>query len=185
MARKVNRSRSQTLSLRISPIVRFGLECVANNTQTSMTNTIERAVVQAMGALLLNRPRYLVAKYEDEGKIRVTDIIELVWHEDEVIRLIRTGILAPSLLSPEDAFIYKIFSGEKKYEFKGEMVSFGGQGDVFEGEPIVFSDEYFESGLRFDLKKCQEYFEAIKEYFSCSFDFDSGSLRAFERVTIK
>lgn len=185
MARKANRNRSQTLSLRISPIVRFGLECVANNTQTSMTDTIERAVVQSMGALLLSRPSYLASKYEDEGKIKLTDVITIVWHKDEVVRLIRTGILAPSLLSPEEVFVYKVFSGEKKYELQGAAVSFEGRGDVFEGEPVIFSDEYNESGPRFDLGKCHEYFEAVKEYYGSSFDLDRGGLGAFERMTTK
>lgn len=184
MARKANRSRSQTLSLRISPIIRFGLECVANNTQTSMTNTIERAVVQAMGTLWLNHTKYLSSKFEVNGKVKVTDIITLAWHEDEVVRLLRTGILAPSLLSAQELFMYKVFSGEEKYEVQGKRVAFEGDIDVFEEDPVSLSADYQERGPRFDLARCQDCFETVKEIFNRSFELDKARMGAFDRVTV-
>lgn len=179
MGRKATRNRSQPLSLRINPMVRFGLECVANDSKTSMTQVIERALIHAMGDLKFACPKYLNMKYEVDGKVRLIDIVPLMWDEDEAVRLLRIGVLAPSFLSGREQLAYKFFSGEGGYEFRGESISFRGDFDVFKDEASSMSEEYRKSGPRFDLPKCQEYLERVKGVFDSYFDLDTNKLAEF------
>lgn len=163
MARQANRNRSQTLSLRISPTVRFGLECCANIYKGSMTQVIERALMRLMASTDFDAPDY-VESYNDDGKVTLSHIVKLTWHDDEVVRLLRLGLVAPRLLSDTERFIYEVYAGITKYRPNGQHggdVSFLGQDDVFDGVHGL-SDAYKRDGLRFDVEKCREHFHTLK-----------------------
>jgi len=179
MRRKANRNRSQALSLRISPLMRFGLECIANESKTSMTLTIERALVHAMTALTIKCPEYLSPKYEVDGKVKVSDILALAWDEDEVVRLLRTGVLESRFLSGREQMAYMFFAGKGRYESEGEIISFCGEDDVFKNKTHSMSDEYLSNGPRFDVLKCREYFESVKAAFDDYFNLDTNVLAEF------
>lgn len=178
MARKVSRNRSQTLSLRISPKVRFGLECLSNDNKTSMTQTIERALVQSMSSSTIECPTSLSSKYSVDGKVRVSDVLALAWSEDDVVRLLRTGILAPRYLTEAEIVLYAVFAGIYKQDFTGVLTSYRGTFDPFEAEHESMSESYCDNGPRFDLLKCRKDFESLKERFEFAF-LDDEALRAY------
>ncbi|MBN0832423.1 hypothetical protein JTL90_33575, partial [Pseudomonas aeruginosa] len=102
MVRKPARNRSQTLSLRTSPLTRYTLEKASVVFRQSMTDVIERGV-----SLLAQKTEYELPQWvlpvEEEETISLFRLVQLTWHDDETIRLLRTGIIAPALLSAEDA----------------------------------------------------------------------------------
>lgn len=168
MARQVKRSRSQTLSLRINPQVRFGLECYANSSKTSMTQVIERSLIKLMNATEYDWPEYL-EPISDVPKATLTYIVQFTWHEDEVIKLLRLGLIAPNLLSEGDRFIFDVFTGWTRLAVNNEAISFLGTDDVFEGV-VGLSADYYLSAHRFNLEKCREHYPRMKAEMPMFFD---------------
>ena len=121
---RVNRNRSQTLSLRIQPVVRFALECISNAARSSMTETVEGCVVRALDGLMIEGSDFLNPRYAVDGKIKGADLFPHLWHADSLTRLLKTGVLAPGLLSADDLFAYRVFVGLGRYAPRGEPVCF-------------------------------------------------------------
>lgn len=166
MARRPNRNRSKTLSLRMNPHMRYGLECTANMLGGSMTEVIERALLQMMGAIELDRPFLLASSEEDGDKVSLVDVVALTWHEDELVRLLRLGLIAPQLLAEPDRHIFGIFVGATPYGrnigFGLEQPSFSGNDDVLQGVQGLIPN-YQEHVPTFDLEECREHLPGLQE----------------------
>ncbi|KJZ46019.1 hypothetical protein VC34_08245 [Pseudomonas fluorescens] len=142
-----------------------------------MTQTIERALVQSMSSLVIDCPAYLSSKTCVDGKVKVSDVLALAWSEDEVVRLIRTGVLAPRFLDVSDYITYAVFAGAQPYPEINERIYFHGKDDPFENQLSSMSEAYRIEGPRFDLDKCREYFKDVKARMDYAF-VDPHSLYA-------
>ncbi|AYW43000.1 TPA: hypothetical protein ACKPYC_002068 [Pseudomonas aeruginosa] len=169
MVRKPARNRSQTLSLRTSPLTRYTLEKASVVFRQSMTDVIERGV-----SLLAQKTEYELPQWvlpvEEEETISLFRLVQLTWHDDETIRLLRTGIIAPALLSAEDAFVMICIMKIIPYRI-GDEDSWYGEDDPFEG--VQMSEAYYKEWPRFNLEKIRHDLDTIKMHSSLS-EIDLG-----------
>ncbi|WP_033387940.1 hypothetical protein [Pseudomonas psychrophila] len=161
MPKKPERSRSQTLSLRMKPSMRFALERSSIFFRQSMTDVIERSVSLAIQAEIFDLPE-CVRPLENEKTITLQRVINLTWSDNEIIRLLRMGIVAPALLSTEEAHVVVVFFNIVPFSIGDKTKdNFWGASDPFEG--VQMSDSYYKNWPRFDLEKCGKYLDSIKE----------------------
>lgn len=133
MAKKPARNRTQTLSLRTSPATRYALEKSSVYMRQSMTEVIERSLSVMMNLAEFDIPEW-VDPIDNEKTITLQRIVNLTWHESETVRILRTAILAPALLSSEEAHIAVGFFNIKPDQYKkGIDPGFWGSDDPFEG----------------------------------------------------
>lgn len=161
MSKKPERSRSQTLSLRTNPAMRFALERSSIFFRQSMTDVIERSVSLMMQAEVFDLPE-CVRPIEDEKTITLQRVVNLTWSDNEIIRLLRTAIVAPALLSSEEVHVVVVLFSIMPFRIGDKLKDhFWGDSDPFEG--VEMSDAYYKAWPRFDLDKCAKYLDLIKE----------------------
>ena len=142
--------------------MRFGLESCANAFNGSMTQVIEKALLRLMAATDLPRPKVLSG---ESPTAVLADIVSAAWHEEDAIRLIRLGYMAPRLLTEGDRVIFDTFVGATRYfpnGQKGGELSFLGEDDVFAGV-VGLSKDYLDHVEKFDLAKCIEHLPSMRE----------------------
>jgi len=146
--------------------MRYGLECTANVLGGSMTDVIERALLQLMGTIELDRPFLLAASEGDGDRVTLVDLVALTWHEDEAVRLLRLGLIAPELLSESERLIFDVLVGATRYARSSadgtEEPSFFGNEDVFFGVQGLIPN-YAEYVPFFDLQKCRQHLPELQE----------------------
>lgn len=161
MSKKSARSRSQTLSLRTSPLTRFALDKSSVYFRQSMTDVIERSVSLMMQAEVFDLPDW-VKPIDGEKTITLQRVVNLTWSEDEVTRILRTAIVAPALLSSEEAHVAVVLFGIMPFKIGDKLKGhFWGAGDPFEG--VDMADSYYKGWPKFNLEKCAEYLDVIRE----------------------
>lgn len=187
MARKPARNRSQTLSLRTSPVTRYALEKASVVFRQSMTDVIEKGISLLAQDTEFELPKF-VLPVDGEKTITLLRLIQLTWHEDEVVRLLRTGIIAPALLSSEEAFAMVVIMKIVPYRMdKSDDGDWLGEDDPFDG--IKMSDEYYKEWPRFNIEKISKKIDLIKEKSAISeidlglaFRGKLGDIRALKAV---
>lgn len=119
-----NRTKADTLSLRIAPDLKFGLELLAKIEDRSLTTIVERSLrtnfynkivpFQAFGTKL--DPN----KYPE---IRYSELLTYIWSVDGPTRLFRTVIALPGTVTVKDMSIIELitqnpyFDGEERMGF--------------------------------------------------------------------
>lgn len=189
MAKKPARNRTQTLSLRTSPATRYALEKSSVYMRQSMTEVIERSLSVMMKQAEFDIPEW-VDPIEDEQTITLQRIVNLTWHESETVRILRTAILAPALLSSEEAYVAVGFFNITPDQYKkGADSGFWGSDDPFEG--IKMSDAYYKNPPLFDIKKCESLIDKMREGSELStidlglaFRGGLGDMRRLKAITI-
>ena len=171
MSKKPVRTKSQTLSLRTSPATRFALERSSVYYRQSMTDVIERSVSLMLQAEEFDLPIW-IKPLDQEKTITLNRVIGLVWNENEAIRILRTAIIAPALLTSDEAHIAMAFLGMLPFKVgNGVEGDFFGEDDPFEG--VDRSPQYYKDWPRINLKKCEQKLEAVRETSTIS-TFDLG-----------
>ncbi|WBG63653.1 MULTISPECIES: hypothetical protein [Pseudomonas] len=123
------RKRSQTISLRIHPFVRSGLELLAGVEQKSLTGVIEDRLLSSLKEAKIPRPAFLNDNVELGPEISLFRFLQLVWHEDEAIFKTRLHIMLPEALDEVSALATStVFHNLDLFE---------GGDDLFDGCAIV------------------------------------------------
>ncbi|QIG16448.1 hypothetical protein [Pseudomonas monteilii] len=189
MAKKPARSRTQTLSLRTSPATRYALEKSSVLFRQSMTEVIERSVSLMMQNETFDLPEWVNPVFE-EKTITLQRVVSLTWHEVEAIRILRTAIIAPALLSSDEAFVAIAFFNKIPYRFDKDVEpGFWGEDDPFEG--VEMSEKYYAEVPRFNIDKCISMLDKIKESAGMSeidlglaFRGKLGDMRALKSIPV-
>ena len=120
-----NRTKAETLSLRVAPDLKFGLELLSRIEDRSLTTIVERSLrelflmkeikISEFGNLQLAQDKYPPVHY--------AELLTFIWSVDGPTRLFRAGVLFPSVLSVKDMSLMDIifgdpyFKGTDKIEF--------------------------------------------------------------------
>ncbi|MBM0142473.1 hypothetical protein ACKUFS_02675 [Pseudomonas cannabina] len=131
-----------------------------------MTEVIERSVSLMMQGETFDLPEW-VKPISDEKTITLQRIVSLTWSESEVIRILRTSLIAPALLSSEEAHIAVIFFKKIPYRVDKDVeAGFWGDDDPFEG--VEMTSKYYAEAPRFNIGKCVSMLEKIREHADMS-----------------
>lgn len=108
-------SKSEVVSIRMNPRIRFGLELMARQQRRSLTGVIEWLIDQALqdedGCLMRNRCKGLILR-------QPTNLLDEVWDPDESERFVRLAIFAPQLLTYEEESLWKELKSNYEMWFK-------------------------------------------------------------------
>lgn len=122
-----NRAKAETLSLRISPRTKFGLEVIARVQERSLTTIVESALGQFFDTTEIDAKYLGLTKSEKDLQmgegICFSELVFLAYSIDGPTRLIRTAIAVPMALSSRDMVMLDLikesgaFSGADKRPF--------------------------------------------------------------------
>lgn len=115
-----NRAKAETLSLRISPDLKFGLELLAKIEERSLTTEVEKALKELFG-----NTRIDVSYLDIENNGRIPELyfdylLEAIYSPDAPTRLIRTAVAFPYLLSQRERVIIELISRDPDETFAGD-----------------------------------------------------------------
>jgi len=147
-----NRVKAETLSLRISPELKFGLELLSRIEERSLTTQVERALKDLFNSVPMNST-YLgdyTFEYPVSDEIFFLDILELIYSVDMPIRLIRTAIVIPSTLPQRDFAILSLI--HETEEFQGEDREFFAMPKDDAALLSALTDSYFRNKKPLNMK---------------------------------
>lgn len=126
MAKK--QKRSETLSIRISPRLKAGLQVAANIGKTSMASVIDTTLSTGLEKTFVKaediHPRLLERFGAVDGKVQLAKVIQEIWTDEPFLLTLRLYLLLPSGLTDREFLMATAV-------FKDE--TFAGVDDVFEG----------------------------------------------------
>ena len=99
--------KTESLTVRLDPKVKFGLELMSRLQNRTVTGVVEWALTAAMTRATIN-PR-------DEESATVTAILDEVWSTDEPLRLVRLAFRAPNLLTYEELRIWETIQESPRF----------------------------------------------------------------------
>lgn len=158
-----NRVKAETLSLRISPELKFGLELLSRIEERSLTTQVERALKELFNGVRMN-DSYLgdyTFAYPISDELYFLDVLDLIYSVDTPTRLVRTAIMMPSTLSQRDAAILSLI--HETSEFFGEdKVYFALPADE-EDLLMALTENYFRNKQPLDMKSIRKNWAKINE----------------------
>ncbi len=108
-------SRSETVSVRLDPKLRFAAELAARKHRRTLSSFIEWAVEEATQRVPLSIP-------DHQGETDYAyDAIEKVWDVDEADRFAKFALEFPFLLTHEEEVLWKLIC-ENGYVWKGRFI---------------------------------------------------------------
>lgn len=119
-----NRTKAETLSLRISPDLKFGLELLARMEERSLTTEVEKALRELFNTVRIDAS-FLDIREEDAARVSdlyFLDVLGLIYSPDAPTRLIRTGIALPHFLSQKERIVFDIIRSQET--FHGDETDF-------------------------------------------------------------
>lgn len=126
MAKK--QKRSETLSIRISPRLKAGLQVAANIGKTSMASVIDTTLSEGLEKTFVKaeevHPRLLERFGAQGGTVQLSKVMEEIWTDEPFLLTLRLYLLLPSGLTDREFLMATTV-------FKDE--TFAGVDDVFEG----------------------------------------------------
>jgi hypothetical protein len=113
---KGTQARSETLTVRMTPKTKFGLELLAIKQKRTLSSVIEWIVDLA---LRLEETEHLDCHIStEEGKYkpgRLYDMMEWLWDTEEVMQLVKKGLHCRSLLNFEEETVWKIIWNDARF----------------------------------------------------------------------
>ncbi len=94
--------KSDALSLRVDPVVRFGLELAARAGKRTVSGVIESAIETLFENTRLKLP--------DGEEFSLRHIVSAIWSPNEVERLVGLGIALPNLLDFDESRMWKVIT---------------------------------------------------------------------------
>lgn len=112
-----NRTKAETLSLRVAPDLKFGLELLSKIEDRSLTTIIERALRETFLMKEINFSEFckrLDPKQYPE--VHFGDLLLYLYSIDGPTRLFRTAIVFPAALSVKDLALLDLITGDSYFE---------------------------------------------------------------------
>ncbi|MFV3381974.1 hypothetical protein [Pseudomonas sp. NY15354] len=118
-----NRTKAETLSLRVAPDLKFGLEMLSKLEDRSLTTIIERALRdlfmnKSITMLDLGRPRLFSEEYPEAN---FGMLLAYAWSVDGPVRLFRSAILFPGSISVRDMALLDLIFSEPYFKGKDKV----------------------------------------------------------------
>lgn len=113
-----NRVKAETLSLRISPHLKFGLELFSRMEERSLTTEVEKALGELFDRTTVEREflgATMVGCKKQYREVCFSEVVALIYTVDAPTRLIRTAVLLPRTLSQKDYAILELISNNKAF----------------------------------------------------------------------
>lgn len=158
-----NRTKADTLSLRVAPDLKFGLELLAKIEDRSLTTIVERSLrsnfydkivpFQEFGKLL--DPR----KYPE---IRYSELLNLIWSVDGPTRLFRTVIALPGAITVKDISLIELIT-ENSYFDGDDQVRFACEGSQHAELLSNLADIFWESSQGVNLDRVRRNWTRLNE----------------------
>ncbi|MBA6113809.1 hypothetical protein H4C48_25955 [Pseudomonas asiatica] len=159
-----NRVKAETLSLRISPDLKYGLELISRIEENSLTSQVEKALRELFATARMSYEYLGESERPSEipnHEIYFSEILQLVMSIDAPTRLLRTAILLPYTLNQKDQAILELIHTQP--EFDGEDSNVFG----FEHEHSLMTDwltkEYFSKYSKVSLKAIRKNWARLNE----------------------
>lgn len=125
--KKLPISRSEIITIRLDPKLRFAAELAARQFRRTLSRFIEMSVKEMLTQLRYNKAHcythdlHSALKMDEEGKemldkqISLLELAERLWDADEADRLVNLAQEAPYLLTTEEQRVWKVIEKTKKY----------------------------------------------------------------------
>ena len=97
-------SRSETVTVRLDPKLRYLAELAARKQRRTLSSYIEWAIEDSLKAVLL----YQGTGYTGDENVSVADEVGRLWDVDEAERFVRLAIHYPDLLTHQDQEVWKL-----------------------------------------------------------------------------
>jgi len=159
-----NRVKAETLSLRISPDLKYGLELISRIEENSLTSQVEKALRELFATTRMSYEYLGESERPSEipnHDIYFAEILQLVMSIDAPTRLMRTAILLPYTLSQKDQAILELIHTQSDFEGEDENI-FG-----FEHEHSVITqwltNEYFSKYSKVSFKAIRKNWARLNE----------------------
>ncbi|MFJ4063967.1 MULTISPECIES: hypothetical protein [unclassified Pseudomonas] len=116
-----NRVKAETLSLRISPELKFGLELLSRIEERSLTTQVEKALRELFATARMSIDYFSNTDIPEEiprHEIYFLDILHIVNSVDAPTRLVRTAMLLPYTMNQREQVLMELIHSQTV--FRGE-----------------------------------------------------------------
>jgi len=159
-----NRVKAETLSLRISPNLKFGLELLSRMEERSLTTEVEKA----LGELFDRTPvdanflgGTVVGNANNYPEVSFYSVLMLIYTLDAPTRLIRTAILLPRTLTQRDHVILDLVSGNP--DFYAKSADYFPSNTMHQDLVRELTEEYLRHENPLDIKALRRNWSKINE----------------------
>ena len=101
-SRKTPDRKTEALSIRIDPRSRYGLELLARLQRRSTTGVVEWVLQEAFKTEVFQHAD------EDREQLNLDEVLDRLWHINDVERLVALAIRKPQLLTFEESRLWKV-----------------------------------------------------------------------------
>jgi len=105
-------SRSEVVTVRFDPRLRFGLELAARKQRRTVSSFIEWAVDKALSEITVED------KMDNRGPYNIHELLGLTWHVHPADRLVKLGEMFPELLTYDEECSYKTIVENRNFFWK-------------------------------------------------------------------
>lgn len=112
-----NRAKAETLSLRISPNLKFGLELLSRLEERSLTTEVEKALGELFDRTMVDVSYLGTGTVENNGRFEevcFSEIMTLIYSIDAPTRLMRTAVLLPRTLTQREIALLDLAYDEEQ-----------------------------------------------------------------------
>lgn len=97
-------NRSEIVQTRLDPKLKFGSELIAKQERCTLSSLIETSLEKFSEGYQFKVSK----KVKPSQEMMLNDLLEIVWSPDEGVRFLKTALILPNLLTPEeeDLFFY-------------------------------------------------------------------------------
>ncbi|MDF3192459.1 hypothetical protein [Pseudomonas paracarnis] len=159
-----NRAKAETLSLRISPDLKFGLELFSRMEERSLTTEVEKALGELFDRTTVERGFLgvtIVGCKKQYREVCFSEVVALIYTVDAPTRLLRTAILLPRTLSQKDFAILELVSNNSAFLGDSKNVFSATYGHDELLKDIL--DEYYRFNKPLNIKALRKNWAKINE----------------------
>lgn len=159
-----NRVKAETLSLRISPDLKYGLELISRIEENSLTSQVEKALRELFATARMSY-EYLgesdIPSEIPHHEIYFAEILQIVMSIDAPTRLLRTAILLPYTLSQKDQAILELIHTQSAFD--GQDTNIFGVENEHSQAIEWLTKEYFSKYSKVSLKTIRKNWARLNE----------------------
>lgn len=167
-----NRAKAETLSLRISPNLKFGLELLSRVEERSLTTEVEKALGELFDGTKIPVGYLGTCSVENGGRfddVYFSDLLALIYTIDAPTRLLRTAILLPQTLTQRDSAILD-FASDQPQLFADVVTNYFALNVVHEDLLSELTQEYSKYNQPLDLKALRRNWQTINDVIDYALD---------------
>jgi hypothetical protein len=166
-----NRAKAETLSLRISPNLKFGLELLSRMEERSLTTEVEKALGELFDRTPVDVSYLGTMTLENRGRFEglcFFELMTIIYSIDAPTRLIRTAILLPRTLTQREMAILDLASDQP--QLFGDVANYFPLNIGHENLLIELTKEYFKFNQPLDLQALRRNWQTINEAVDYALD---------------